>query len=909
MSSFGTDSPGTLYRYRFGTAEFDAVRSELRVGGVAVEVQRKPLEILAALLARPGEVVTKDELLESVWLGRPTVENVIANAVTKLRSALGADNAVRIVTLPRLGYRFDGPIERIAVGRAMASALELAPGMPVPGRPNFLVERQLGGAAGSEVWLARHGKTGEQRVYKFSTDGTRLAALKREATLSRVLRENLGDRNDFARLIDWNFESPPFFLECEHGGEDLLRWTEVPGRLDGLGLPQRLELFLQVADAVAAAHRVGVLHKDLKPANILVAPDVTRGWRVRLTDFGSGQLLEPGALEALGITRLGLTVSGHALGDSASGTPLYLAPEVLAGGAPTVLSDVYALGVILYQLVVGELRRPLVTGWERGIADALLREDIARATDGDPARRISSAAELADRLRSLPARHAAQARHEADLAAAQRVAQALQRARLRRPWLIAAVAALTVGTVLSAALWQRSEQQRRRAEAQAARAEATIRFLSDDLIGALNPGSAGFERDPTIREMLTYASDQMAARLPDDAAIRGSVQAALGQSWRNLGERDRSVAALREAVTHYAKAFGEADETTLRTRYALIHTLSFATHFEEAGRELVAADDLAGAQLQADNELALAAAIARGVYHFQQLQIEPALAAWREADRLQRLLRPEDAHLAVAIRENLADCALRQGNLDAGIAQLRAMLAEPLFAIERVGEGRRAALQVLLARALRNQGSYDEALPIAVSAAETTERLYGPDNYSTLTQLSLVASIKDYSGDCSGGLALMRTVRGRMVATLGENRQGTLVETGNLGFKEYDCGDPEAGLAYIRSAEQGLRTHYGEGNVTAQIFRFELTKMLAQEARWREAMQMANGLDEGALTAGNSRPGWNHRLQALRGRILIGMGQVDEGRRLLGEALGPLAELGTEDEEELTALRALLGGV
>src|SRR5690606_17412420 len=162
------DSKEALFRYRFGSAEFDEARFELRVAGLPVDVQRKPLEVLAALLAHAGEVVTKDELLDTVWQGRPTVENVVANAVAKLRSALGPDGAERIVTQPRVGYRFTGPLERTAVGRSLGSRLELAAGMSVPGRPNFRLESQLGGSAGSEVWTARHGKTRERRVYKFS---------------------------------------------------------------------------------------------------------------------------------------------------------------------------------------------------------------------------------------------------------------------------------------------------------------------------------------------------------------------------------------------------------------------------------------------------------------------------------------------------------------------------------------------------------------------------------------------------------------------------------------------------------------------------------------------------------------------------------------------------------------------
>jgi eukaryotic-like serine/threonine-protein kinase len=84
-----TAPPGVHYRYRFGSAEFDEARFELRVGALAVEVQQKPLQLLALLLATPGEVVTKDEITKRVWDDRPTVENVIANAVSKLRSAFG----------------------------------------------------------------------------------------------------------------------------------------------------------------------------------------------------------------------------------------------------------------------------------------------------------------------------------------------------------------------------------------------------------------------------------------------------------------------------------------------------------------------------------------------------------------------------------------------------------------------------------------------------------------------------------------------------------------------------------------------------------------------------------------------------------------------------------------------------
>ena len=136
-----TDS--AAFGFRFGTAEFDEARCELRVAGLPVEVEPRVLALLAYLLRHAGEVVTKEELLREVWAGRVTVDKVLPSAITKLRRALGAANAAQLTTQARIGYRLDGPVRRVVVGRQPHSELQLRPGQPVPTRPNFALLRQL----------------------------------------------------------------------------------------------------------------------------------------------------------------------------------------------------------------------------------------------------------------------------------------------------------------------------------------------------------------------------------------------------------------------------------------------------------------------------------------------------------------------------------------------------------------------------------------------------------------------------------------------------------------------------------------------------------------------------------------------------------------------------------------------
>jgi non-specific serine/threonine protein kinase len=154
------DSSGRLWR--FADYEFDELARELRVKGTPVDLESKPLDILLQLLLHAGEVVTKEELLESVWPDVTVVEGSLATAVSKLRKAMGDENHPAIVTVPRVGYRLAVPVYCKTVAAAVGPELGFKAGDPVPGRDQWRFLRPMDVSGSSEVWLAENPKTHEQ---------------------------------------------------------------------------------------------------------------------------------------------------------------------------------------------------------------------------------------------------------------------------------------------------------------------------------------------------------------------------------------------------------------------------------------------------------------------------------------------------------------------------------------------------------------------------------------------------------------------------------------------------------------------------------------------------------------------------------------------------------------------------
>lgn len=876
----------SLFRWRFGAAEFDEARLELRVAGLAVDVEQKPLQVLAALLRHAGEVVTKPELFDSVWAGRITVDHVLATAVGKLRKALGEDGERLIVTVPRVGYRLVGPVERVAVGRRLLSALDLKAGEVVPGRDHFVLQRQLVSAHGSEVWLARHAKTQEPRVYKFSANGERLASLKREATLSRLLRESLGARPDFVRVIDWNFEQAPFYLECEYGGANLIEWAEAEGCLAAMPRAERLALFLRICDAVAAAHSVGVLHKDLKPANVLVAAE-GGGWQLRLTDFGSSRLLEPERLAELGITELGLTMTQGAGTGSSSGTPLYLAPELIAGSPPTVRSDVYALGIMLYQLLVGDLKKPMASGWAHDIDDDLLCEDLAQATDGEPGRRLASVPELAARLRGLEARRADRARI-AEIERRERISrEALAKARTRRPWVLATIVVLLLALGVSLGLYRDAERARQQAVTETSRAEAINRFLRA-LMTQADPRAGASGRQTTIGEALDRALadglDVHFARTPDTAA---QIHTVVAEIYRGRGAFEAAEAHLRRAEAILRRLHTLDDTRLLQVVYRLAQVLSNRSEYAEAQALIDEADRLAGRRLGTDPALSLDGNWARARWLMLQARIEEALPVYQAARRAQQAAAPEDLPTAFSIDLDLAQCYSRLQRHEDAIALLE-NLRSPRYAQAGVSEARRAIASLFLGAAHLYAGHHGAAEPLLLEALAALEQSYGADSLNVLEARGTLANLYAGTGRWREALPILVQTRRQACARFGADHLSCLVGLGNESVVRLHLGDRAPALAGLEQARAGFVRTMGEGSPGVQAMDFYRATLLLAQGEAAAAAAIVAGLDAKVLDAGSPGEYWAPRLEGLLGRIDLRLGPLDRGAERVRNALAEL---------------------
>ncbi len=333
-----------------------------------------------------------------------------------------------------------------------------------------------------------------------------------------------------------------------------------------LGTIERLELFKSVCAAVQFAHQNLVIHRDLKPGNIMVTPDGIP----KLLDFGIAKVLAPG--------NDSVTITGM---DAQRLTPEYASPEQIEGRPVTTASDIYSLGVILYEMLAGrtpyqfktrssaELQRLSQTVPPRPstvVGDstpesprtARLRRELRGDLDtivlmamrAESDRRYSSAEQLSadiDRfLRGLPVI----ARRDTLW---YRTGKFLKRRALVSS--LAGIVMLATAAGIAAVVWQADLAAQQRDEAFVARdqQEAVAHFLHDILASA-DPFGAGSQA--TVRQVLDAAADKIDGELRDQPLVQARIRSTIGMAYLGLGDNDRAEKHIRSALEQRRSLLG-----------------------------------------------------------------------------------------------------------------------------------------------------------------------------------------------------------------------------------------------------------------------------------------------------------------------------------------------------------------
>lgn len=877
--------------WRFGSCVFDERNWRLTVAGDPVDLEIKPLQLLLELLRRPGEVLTKEELLEAVWPATNVVEGSLTTAISKLRKALGEENQGLIETAPRLGYRFGGLVEAQVLPTTPAT-LSLSPGQSVPGRRPWGLVRRLGASTANEVWLAENARTGEARVFKFALEAAFLRNLRREVTLARFLTASLGERDDLAPVLEWNFEAPPFFVEWAYRGQDLPAWAAAQGGLGAIPLETRLELAAQIGSTIAAAHGIGVLHRDLKPGNVVVSATPEGGWRAAVVDFGSADLAEPQRLAELRITDPGFEDRAYGNGGS---TLQYRAPELRLGAPATASADIFSLGVILYQLVVGEFDRPLTAGWEKDVVDPLLCEDIAAAAAGDPGDRLVSADEFVSRLRRLAERRAVRAAAEAEAVRRRAVEQALMRSRARRPWVAAAGLALAAGALTSTVLFDQARRDRDLARRQTEIARLANDFLASDLLARSSPFRSA-RADETLLEAVKAAAPGIDRRFAGEPAVAAQLHQTLARAFDRRSDWPAARTHYDRAAAHWRRAEGPA---SVQARVVRLQTAMMeARSYQEGGLERARA--VLAEERRADGALT---------------RVPPELAVWRASAEGMVALIDNDAKAAEAEFGRAASIAERHPDLF-DLGSRLTFLQRQAFALIRLGDGAKAEaifrrlaqeyrrlqgpeggdvlmLRMNIAQALMIQGRHAEAVSEADQLHPVLVRVLGADHEMTLQLLSTRAQSNGALERWDAAIADAAQVHAAAVRKQGPASFFAIASLTDGATAKCRAGRRSEALRDLAQAHaQATRGFPGSG--LADGVSYAWADCLIADGRLDAAVARLRGIDAQAVAQLIGDPDWEANVKLARARIAAARGDAAAVRAEL-IAIGSAYEKPTAD--------------
>ena len=688
-----------------------------------------------------------------------------------------------------------------------------------------------------------------------------------QRTLAQLTHPSIARLYDAGSLADG---APWFAMELVDGVP-----LNVYCRTSRASVEQRLTLVCAVAEAVQFAHSRAIIHRDLKPSNILVKPDGS----IRLLDFGIAKHLDDSGAPA-DHTRTGLRLM----------TPAYAAPEQVRGEQVGIYTDVYALGVLLYELLAGRppfdlSRQTPAEAAERIAAAEPERPSVAAQRDGEGATASPAAWRDLDLL-TLKAMHKDPRRRYATAEAFARDIRRFLRLepleaspdslryragkfvrRNARALAAAAAVFLAVGA-LAAFFTLRLTSARNEARAEAARAERIQRFMLNLFQGG--DEAAGPSEGLRVADLLDQGVQQ-ARQLDSEPAIQAELYLTLGSLYLKQGSLDRAAEVLELARSRRAALHGPTHAEYARTLVALGELRAAQARFDEAETLIREAYSIheralpAGHPAQARTLSALGAVLSeRGRYPDSIRVLEKAVRA------------AGDGPDAAGILYELANAEFYAGHYERAESLNQRVL--PLFRQSR-GEGHPSVSDVIInLGAIRSEmGDFAGAAERYREALKITEAWFGPNHPKTASNLTMLGrSLVRLEQTPEALAALNRAIaiqeshfgpnHPRVASAL--NELGTLarsagrldeaeasyrrawaiwqqvhgpahylngIAVSNLASLELDRGRLPRAEAYMRDALALFIAATGPGHSNAGIARLKLGRVLLRSAKYAEA--------------------------------------------------------------------------
>jgi serine/threonine-protein kinase len=786
-------------------------------------------------------------------------ESLCADVLALLRSA--AENT-----------RLERELDR-AVADAALEIDELQPGRKI-GR--YRIVRLLGRGGMGAVYLAERveGEFEQQVALKLIGRALPGSALTRRFRAERQILAQLNHPN-IARLLDGG---------ASEDGVPYLAMEYVEGeRIDGycerhaLDVRARLRLFQQVCAAIQYAHQNLVVHRDIKPSNILV----TAEGAPKLLDFGIAKLLdEGGATAGDGLTRVHERVL----------TPEHASPEQVRGEPIGTASDVYALGVLLYEILTGarpyaapgrsmeELERIICTVQPPRPSAAVARRGdaaarpLARTLAGDldnialkamhkePARRYVSAAALAEDVQNYLDQRPVQARPDAWTYRAQKFLR-------RNAFLVTAAASVTLLiATLTVFYTTRLAAERDRASFEAQKSRQVARFLTD-VFRVADPKEAQ-GRQITALELLDRGARDIDARLADQPLVRAELLAAIGLTYKNLSAYERAGPLLEESLAIRTKAGQEYTREYALTLYELANLRRFEARFAESERQFARALEIQEALFTGPHEDKAATLTHFAQLYYEMHRPEPSYEMQRRALEMTLALFGE-RHAASADRLNNLGLVLQAlDRHDEAEVHLRKAV-EIRTAVQGVRHPETLIARYNLALLLRSTGRYRRAEEILSEITPLRRQILGAGHPSVGYTLSALGGVQTSLGRYVEAEATLKEALDLLTAKLGPSHWRVGAVWRSLGLLDLERG------AYASARERFERAHAIESAA------FGADSTAAHKARTLVAL--------GFLAQGDAESAAPLLETAYAGLIERGAAEHSDSARTL-EALGALRQ-------------------